>query len=112
LLFGGRSERQLAISPTAHESLAGVETPAGFTLVGTATRTVNQGVTVAYSTALPSANAFAALIASLAAAGWEQEDDEFESLSPSVFNLADGRPARGTVCRDGARLSVRVTVID
>lgn len=114
LLFEAHSERRLTITPTLHEALTGVATPAGFTLVGTSMRDDVQGATVAYRTNRSGADALAALVASFEAAGWEQEQDETASLSRSVFSLADGQAGTGTttVCRDGARLFARVLDID
>jgi hypothetical protein len=112
LVFSGRSDRQLDFTATVPEILAGFEAPAGFTLVGTAAREGTSGSTVAYRTARNSADADAAFIAALAAAGWEEEDDSLTGMSRPIFTLADGATPRRTVCRDGARVAVRLIDVD
>lgn len=104
LIYRGRSEARLTITPGLPESMAGFEAPADFELIGTAVRGNTGTTTVAYATELASAAAHAAFFASLQADGWAVEDDP---LGPPIFSLTDG-PETGTLCLNGERRMLSV----
>jgi hypothetical protein len=104
LVFGGRAESRMSLSATLPDSMSDYRAPAGFELIGTGVR--GEGVTtiVAFKTELASEHAFAALVDSVEAEGWELEE---EQSSLQTFNVSS-QPVRGMVCRDAKRRMLSV----
>jgi hypothetical protein len=106
LLFHGRADLHQTVTRGLPADLADVAVPGGFELIGGAVRDEMGIATVAFKTHLDSDEAFAALLASSEAKGWELEDDT-QPFMARVFNLSSG-PTTGTICLNGERRSLRV----
>jgi hypothetical protein len=106
LVFLGRSELKINVTPGQPAFMKDVKVPAGLVLIGSGVR---QGgmTTVAYKTSLTSEKAFAGVVAGLEAEGWMVEARPGQA---ATFNVA-GSPREGTLCRDGRRRDVTVAEV-
>jgi hypothetical protein len=101
LVFLGRGDMKISVTRGLPAFMSGFPAPAGFSLIGTGVRNVSSTpmTTVAYKTSLTTDKAYAAVLASLGAAGWAVESTPG---SAATFNVAGG-PKEGTVCRNAER---------
>jgi hypothetical protein len=106
LVFLGRSEAKVSVTPGQPAFMRGLSLPADLFLIGTGVRESGM-TTVAYKTSWSADKAYAAVVTALGAEGWEVEQTP---TSASNFNVAGG-PKDGTLCRNAERRSVRVTDI-
>jgi len=102
LLFSARLEGVMQITPALPASMNVFDVPADFELIGTSVRG-GMSTSVAFTTVLSSAEAYAALRGALEAEGWQPEDDQ----SVRTFNVTS-QPLSGRVCRNAERLSLTV----